>query len=88
LRYRPAAATSSTGFLSLFMPRGARTGGRSGTGTIGRGSQRVIHILREDDTLEAIPVRVGASADNLSEVSGTALRPGLLAVTGQLAQAP
>lgn len=87
LRYRPPAAAANTGFLSLLMPRG-RTGGRAGAGAINRGSQRLIHVLGEGNRLEAIPVQVGASAENLSEISGPGLAPGMRVVTGQLAQAP
>ncbi len=88
LRYRPPAAAANSGLLSLLMPRGPRSGGRSGAGAINRGSQRLIYILGEDNRPVALAVQVGASAENVSEVSGPGLAPGMRVVTGQLAQAP
>ena len=86
LRFRPAATASGSGFLGMLMPRSR--GGQSASGAINRGSQRLVYVLREDGELEAVPVRVGASANNLSEVSGAGLSSGVRVVSGRLAQAP
>ena len=50
--------------------------------TIGVGSRRQVHVLKDDGTLEAIDVVTGQSDGRLTAVTSSKLKPGMKVVTG------
>lgn len=89
LRFAPAPAQArqpGRGLMGSLMPRMPRVSARRGGATAGGGGKR-LWILR-DGRPAAIPVRVGASDGQSSEVSGRDLREGLAVITDNAGARP
>lgn len=88
LRFTPAsvnAAPSSGGLVSKLMPRPPHGASRAAAG--GNGKVRQVWVLRDGQPV-AVPVTVGASNGQLSEVAGDTLQPGMRVITESLGGAP
>ena len=88
LRFTPAsvnAAPSSGGLVSKLMPRPPHGANRAAAG--GNGKVRQVWVLRDGQPV-AVPVTVGASNGQLSEVAGATLQPGMRVITESLGGAP
>ena len=88
LRFTPAsvnAAPSSGGLVSKLMPRPPHGASRAAAG--GNGKVRQVWVLRDGQPV-AVPVTVGASNGQLSEVAGATLQPGMRVITESLGGAP
>ncbi|MGN6235063.1 efflux RND transporter periplasmic adaptor subunit [Dyella sp.] len=88
LRFTPAsanAAPSSGGLVSKLMPRPPH--GASRPAASGNGKARQVWILRDGQPV-AVPVTLGASNGQLSEVASDTLQPGMRVITESLGGAP
>ncbi|MGN6228271.1 MAG: efflux RND transporter periplasmic adaptor subunit [Dyella sp.] len=88
LRFTPAsanAAPSSGGLVSKLMPRPPHGASRPAAG--GNGKARRVWVLRDGQPV-AVPVTLGASNGQLSEVASDALQPGMRVITESLGGAP
>lgn len=83
LRYRPETGNASQQGFSIFGEPGGGSGEHRQV-EIGRGARQTIHVLENDGTLRAIPVRVGSSNGAWTIVTGEELEPGLQVVTGEM----
>ena len=85
LRYTPAAApapkANGSSIVSGMMPRPPRSGGNRSAGT-DIAQVRQVWVL-EGGQPKAVPVTPGVSDGRLTEVSSTALQPGMAVITGQ-----
>lgn len=87
LRFTPPSTTSgqtSGSLVSRLMPRPPHGPSRAASGT---GKSRQVWVLRDGEPL-AVPVTVGASNGQLTEVTGGGLQPGMRVITESLGGAP
>lgn len=88
LRFAPAsanAAPSSGGLVSKLIPRPPHGASRPAAGANGKARQ--VWVLRDGQPV-AVPVTLGASNGQLSEVAGDTLQPGMRVITDSLGGAP
>lgn len=88
LRFNPAAAgapaaQASGGIVSRLMPRPPRSGERRQAGT-DAAAARQVWVLRDGQPV-GVPVLPGVSDGRMTEVTGSALQPGMAVITGQAA---
>jgi HlyD family secretion protein len=84
LRFKPAAAQEGEGIAGslTFRPRRNRP---ERTATVGRGAVQTVYVKGADGTPQPIQVTTGDTNGTVTEVIGGGLRPGMPAITGQLA---
>ncbi|HET8612695.1 MAG TPA: efflux RND transporter periplasmic adaptor subunit [Sphingomonas sp.] len=83
LRFTPPVNTGGGGGLKLRF--GPPKSGSEKAVTIGPGSRQTLYVLDANGDPKPIEVTVGQSNGNLTEVSGSDLKPGMKVVTGKLA---
>ena len=86
LRFSPDAGPMAAGGIGLRAGPGPDE--KPKTATIGRGSVQNVWTLGADGKPKPIQVTTGDSNGTSTEVSGTALRPGMKVITGKLAALP
>ncbi len=87
LRFTPAdTGSGGGGFASAMIPHRTRRSGalQSQTAEHGRGARQTVYVL-DQGAPRAVDIQTGASDGSLTEVTGGALTPAMVVITGQLA---
>lgn len=86
LRYKPADDTASAkGFASAIIPSRPRRGSPQGqSASKSKGARQTIYVLTKG-VAQPIEIQTGVTDGTMTEVTGGALTPGMLVITGQLA---